>query len=135
MRPRQFDKLRCRSGRDWACHLEKLEGSGLQCAVACIVYWDFLAPKFAGAGDGPTDLDQWVDRYYLEDAASVPDREVEAGLRAVGYTIEMARAKFAKKTVPGRARARVMGRTSGDKIVKRATHWTRKERSLRALGL
>lgn len=123
-KPRVPKNLKARTGAEWADEIAKLEAEDLRCAVASVVQWDFW-PDEALLG--------WVDRYYDEQATYVPDAEVQAALVAIGYTAEMAAWKFSKATVlagpPKRSRQHAW--TIGDKVVKRAKHWSKADRKVR----
>ena len=128
--PKIPKKLKERSAAEWVVAIRGLRGHGMRARVANIVWWDFS--KTFGC-----ELEHWINDAYSEATLELPDELAMEGLRKLGYTEVMLKAKFAKKS-----QSMSEGKTDHDSKTfnrrdcteKRAKKWNVKQRSVRCMG-
>lgn len=74
--------LQIKTPEEWATDIEKIDNKQVQCWVASVVWWH-LSTK-VGTEQWKVLCDRWGDCY--EHTESLGNKELAAGLMAVGYT-------------------------------------------------
>lgn len=128
------ENLKARTAAEWVAGIKALRGHGMRSRVASVVWWDF-AEKFGPEYCNP--LEHWISGSYDEAALELPDELIMDGLRKLGYTEEMLRKKFDKRTQPlgdGRTGSKKpVEFNRRDCTMKRAKKWNLKERNQRCM--